>query len=111
MTPEPIRNTRSIDWEKPTRNGLASRGSSCWMNEESLSGLTAPPPPPPAFACWRLWMKAALVAGSPVRDWGFFSAAWNSGVGAIVLKALAMRLGTAVNRMDRKMAVPRVPPI
>ena len=50
MTPDPMRNTRSIASEKPTRNGRARRGSSCWMNEESFSALSNAPPLPPDCA-------------------------------------------------------------
>jgi len=102
-----VRNTGCIESLKPTRNGLASRGSRCWMKDESCSAaLVAPPVPPPLlmrFSTGALF-GLAVTAGS-------WSADWNCGVREMVANADAILLPTVLNRMDRNTAVPSVPPI
>ena len=97
-------STRSIDCANPSRNGRARRGSSALMNDESLIDGTVPAPPcPPSMASTGAFAGSARTAGSA-------SAAWNPAVGASRANALAMLPPTVENRIDRKTAVPSVPP-
>ena len=102
MTHPPTRNTRSIDSEKPTRNGLARRASSVLRNELFESTPLAAAEPPPCED-WNCCANAALA--------GSFSALWNSGVGANRVNAAVILSGTVENSTVRNTAVPMVPPI
>ena len=79
ITHAATRNTRSIDCEKPCRNGSASRGSIRCSTEES----------------WTTWIApvAGLTAGALTgfdATAGSASAAWNDGVAAAARKAPPM---------------------
>ncbi len=105
-TAAPARNTVSIESANPTRNGLASRLSICWRNEESCSTPPASEPPPPDWSM----SSTGLFTGSRSTA-GSRSAAWNSGVGTTLWNASLIRSPTVLNRMDRNTATPSVPPI
>ena len=77
--------TRSIACEKLTRNGRARASGSRWMIDESFR--TSAPPAGTALA------RAARSAG------------------AITAMAEVSLPGSELNRIDRKIATPRVPPI
>src|SRR6478736_10251766 len=110
-TPAATTKTTDIASEKPTRNGLASAGSRWLMNELSDSAAlpTPAPEPPDCCAAWSCSAKALLVAGSPPV--GLRRAAWNAGVGAIDANASEILVPACEKRIDRKTAVPSVPPI
>ena len=99
-----IRSVSVIESVNPARNGRASRGSIVCRNDESLRMLDAPPSPPPASAASTGWLAGfARTAGSA-------SAAWKAGVPAAARNCSAMLPVTVLNTMDRKIAVPSVPP-
>ena len=104
-TAAPTRNTTLIDAAKPSRNGRASRASITVRNDESSStpvpaGVS---PLPPRAVITARFAGSASTAGSE-------SAAWNSGVPAAARNAFAMFCCTLLNSIDRKTAVPSVPP-
>jgi len=70
---------------------------------------TPAPEPPDCCAAWSCSAKALLVAGSPPV--GLRRAAWNAGVGAIDANASEILVPACEKRIDRKTAVPSVPPI
>ena len=101
ITHAATRNTSVIEFEKPTRIGWASRGSIVCRNAESFSTL-APPP-------WVSAKNGALTGSA--RTAGSAIAAWNAGsVCAADVSASAILPGSVENRIEKKMAVPSVPP-
>ena len=101
ITHAATRNTRLMELVKPSRIGRASRGSIVCRNAESFRSL-APPP-------WAIAKNGALAALS--RTAGSATAAWNAGsVRAADVIAAAMLPGSVENRIEKKMAVPSVPP-
>lgn len=93
------RKTRSIEFEKPTRNGSASRESIRCRADESCTMLAAP-----------AGFRAIWFAGF-ARTAGSATAAWKEALGTIRRKAEAISPPTVENRIDRKIATPSVPPI
>ncbi len=107
ITAAAVRNTRCIESAKPILNGTASRGSSFWMNDESLSTCVAPEEPCP---CPCTKSSTGRFAGS-ARTAGSRRAARKEAVSATDVKASAIFPGTWVNSRVVNTAVPAVPPI
>ncbi len=98
-------NTMCIALVKPSWKGCARVGLSFWMKEESCRAPPASPLAPPLSMA-----NTGALFGS-LTTLGSWIAAWNAWVGTTLVNASLIFSPTLLNSMDRKTAVPRVPPM